>query len=409
MKAKISTRTVQSSQPTEKPYVLSDTEISGFQCRIEPSGSKSFYLRYWQHGRRQVRKLGRVGEVTPAQARQAAKAILSAIAKGEEPEAKPSRDVTVRGLSREYLDYARGYYGPDSVEFDNVKRSLERLSKHCGNTALSKFTPKRLKGFMEHLVEAGHSRSGVNRTRGHVLRFVRWAVTEEHVQGNVLESLRAVPGLRRGKTQAAESEPVQPVSIEDVEAAKQHLSSPLAAVVDLLRLTGARPSEILSLRPCDIDTSTDIWTASPQHHKTAHHGKSRIIFFGPRAQGVLRPFMLRGDNEYLFNPREALAESRQGKVGRRPGQPESERRTSRKVGEFYDVAALRKAIARACRAAGIPTWNPYRLRHSCATQIRREYGLEGSQVVLGHAQLGVTQVYAEKNQSLAERIMSEVG
>ena len=54
-------------------------------------------------------------------------------------------------------------------------------------------------------------------------------------------------------------------------------------------------------------------------------------------------------------------------------------------------------------------WHPHQLRHSAATRLRREYGLEAAQVILGHKTLTVTQVYAEKNVEAAARIMSEVG
>jgi hypothetical protein len=49
------------------------------------------------------------------------------------------------------------------------------------------------------------------------------------------------------------------------------------------------------------------------------------------------------------------------------------------------------------------------VRHSHATEVRRRFGLEGAQVVLGHARADITQVYAERDLSLAERIAAEIG
>jgi site-specific recombinase XerC len=57
----------------------------------------------------------------------------------------------------------------------------------------------------------------------------------------------------------------------------------------------------------------------------------------------------------------------------------------------------------------IPRWSPNRLRHSAATEIRKRFGLEAVQVVLGHAKADVSQIYAERDLGLAERIMREVG
>jgi len=54
-------------------------------------------------------------------------------------------------------------------------------------------------------------------------------------------------------------------------------------------------------------------------------------------------------------------------------------------------------------------WSPNQLRHSRATIIREKYGIEAAQVVLGHAEVETTQIYAERDFAAAARIMSEIG
>ena len=73
------------------------------------------------------------------------------------------------------------------------------------------------------------------------------------------------------------------------------------------------------------------------------------------------------------------------------------------------MASYRRAIRRACLKAGLPLWHPNQLRHLRGTEIRRNYGLEASQAVLGHAELSVTQVYADVDREAARKIMAEVG
>ena len=57
----------------------------------------------------------------------------------------------------------------------------------------------------------------------------------------------------------------------------------------------------------------------------------------------------------------------------------------------------------------MPKWSPNRLRHTAATQIRRQFGLEAVQVALGHAKADVTQIYAERDLTLAVQIMQKIG
>ena len=57
----------------------------------------------------------------------------------------------------------------------------------------------------------------------------------------------------------------------------------------------------------------------------------------------------------------------------------------------------------------VPSWHPHQLRHSAATAVRKAFGLEAAQVVLGHSSADITQTYAERNLSLAQRVAAECG
>ena len=57
----------------------------------------------------------------------------------------------------------------------------------------------------------------------------------------------------------------------------------------------------------------------------------------------------------------------------------------------------------------MPEWHLNQLRHTSATEVRRQFGLEASQVVLGHSKADVTQVYAERDQALAADVMRQIG
>ena len=331
---------------------------------------------------------------------------------GETVASPTSQDaITTVEAAERYIAYAKRYYGPDATEPGKIQDALQRLCRLYGRAPLANLSPKKLKTFQQSLIQEGRlTRPGINKALSAVKRFLRWCASEELVSADVWHAAQTVEGLRKGRTEAAETEPVQPVPLEHVEAAKAHLPSPVCALIDLQLLTAARPSELLFLRPQDIDTSTEPWTVRPERHKTAHKGRDRQLFFGPKAQHILRPFLLRDSDAYLFNPHEATAErNANAKTPRRPNQPETTRKTSRRVQDHYTKDSYRRAITRACEKADIPKWTPYRLRHTAATEIRRQYGLEGAQVVLGHAALGVTQVYAERDFEKAARIISEVG
>jgi len=159
----------------------------------------------------------------------------------------------------------------------------------------------------------------------------------------------------------------------------------------------------LKLRPIDLDTTGRVWTATLKEHKTQYKGRERTLYFGPKAQAILKEFMAdRPLDAYLFSPREAeQARHSNAPTHRRPNQIASPKKTERAVGDHYTTASYRRSIERGCRKAGVPVWTPHRLRHNAATQIRKEFGLEAAQLLLGHAKADVTQLYAEVNRSKA--------
>jgi integrase len=163
--------------------------------------------------------------------------------------------------------------------------------------------------------------------------------------------------------------------------------------------------------------TADVWVYTPWTHKMEHRGFSRRIAIGPRAQTILRPF-LKPDKpaEYLFSPKEAVARVRAERRARRktPLTPSQRARKpkaepERAPGEQYTKSAYEHAIARACHKAKIPRWGPNRLRHNCATKVRKRYGIEVAAAVLGNSLGMVAEVYAETVFEKAVQVMRETG
>jgi integrase len=142
-----------------------------------------------------------------------------------------------------------------------------------------------------------------------------------------------------------------------------------------------------------------------------------VIFIGPQAQGILLRYLARDATDHCFRPSDSEAKRRAQQhrerrtpmsCGNIPGTNRKPRR-KRAPGDRYTVDSYRRSIHRACDKADVPRWSPNRLRHAAATEVRRRFWLEAAQVMLGHSQANVTQVYAERDFALAARVAREVG
>jgi integrase len=198
--------------------------------------------------------------------------------------------------------------GKPTTELHGIAPSVRFLRELYGHTLARDFGPLSLKTVRQKLIEAGLCRNEVNKRTGRIVRAFKWAVENELVPPSVHHGLRAVSGLRRGRSAVRESEPVRPVPDSFVEAVRPHVSRQVWAMIELQRLTGMRPGEVCIMRSCDIDMTGRVWVYTPETHKTEHHGKERRIPLGPRAQNLLHPWLRPELTAYLFSPREATAE-----------------------------------------------------------------------------------------------------
>jgi integrase len=310
-------------------------------------------------------------------------------------------DLTVAELCLRYLEWATGYYrkrDEPTSEIHNVKRAIRTLRQLYGHTAAREFGPLALKATRNRWIDEGLTRSGCNRLTGIVKRIFRWATEQEFVPSTVYHGLAAVTGLRKGRTEARDNKPVGPVSDDVLNKTLDRLSPMLRAMVELQALTGMRPGEVIQLRGGDLDMSGPVWAFVPREHKTEHHDRHRMVFIGPRAQEVLRPWLRDDPDGFLFGPRQNREAQLKNRPTPRPPTPsERRRRKRRSFQDHYSRNSYLLAIRRACERAGVAPWSPNRLRHLAATRIRARYGIEMTRTILGHSDVGVSLVYAERD------------
>lgn len=300
--------------------------------------------------------------------------------------------LTIAQMCSAFDDYAQTYYrkpdGSLTTEPANVKAACVPLRELFGTSDAAAFTPKSFKAMRDAMIRRGWSRSNINRQCARVKLVFKWAASEDLIPPSVHHGLSSVSGLRRGRCDVRESKPVKPVDPKHVEAILPRCSKQVRAMLRLQLLTAMRPGEVVSMRACDLNTSGKVWTYEPPQHKTAQYGHERRVYLGPQAQRIVKPFMRRKTTELLFTP--------QGNFRHRDG-------------DTYTVSSYRIHIRRACKAANVPVFHPHQIRHTAATLIRKQHGLEAAQIILGHRTLQTTQVYAERDESKGIEVMSRVG
>jgi len=418
-------RTVRRKRERKPPY---RTDVEGEWLRLHrDSGQGYLLLRDPRSGRKVRFYQGQLrddsGEVL-SETRERAARFLAEYRAGFAPNRKRfASAIDVAELCRLFLEDRRTYASEKEVQ--HFASAFETLCRSYGTSLACEFDSLALESTRNAMVESGSlNRKTLNNRTDRLRTLFKWGAAKKLVPAEIHDALMKVDRIskRRGLALGLREPGVVPaVEIEQVEAVLPLVSRQVAAIIELMQWSGARCGEIVQLRPCDVDRSSDPWIYTPPTHKTQHLEMERPIRFGPKARKVLTPWLLRAADLPCFRPceaeaerREKLSEARKAPIGKgnRPGYSKRVREgrdAERAAGETYTTDVVRKAIQRACEKAGIPKWSPHQVRHAAATRINRGADSESARLILGHSSIQTTAIYVERDEAKAREAAERLG
>lgn len=345
-------------------------------------------------------------------------------------------ELTIQALMLAYLQFAKRHYGTgETSEYRRIKYALRPLASLYPECEVVSFGPVQFKAVRQQMITLGWARTNINDSMKRVLRMIKWGAAEGSYPAASYETLRLIPSLKRGRTEAKESKPVQAVCKLRVAKTIEKCSPIVADMVKFQLLTGCRPGEVCRLTPKMFDRAKDVWIVELAEHKTAHHGRERFLLVGPEAQKIITPYLLRDANARLFRPcdseekrRAAIKRKTPDNCGNRRGyskRAREGRKAKTSPGITYTSRAYAKAIRYACsKAFPVPQdsdeaatkkwreaewWSPNQLRHTSATKLRAEFGIDVAATILGHSKVETTQIYAEQAREKAIEVARKIG
>lgn len=280
-----------------------------------------------------------------------------------------------------YLDHLRVVRRLQPLSIESYGRDLLQLARFAAGhgTGVDALTLHDLEAFVRELMAHGYSPRSVARTVAGVRGFYRYLLVTRAMASNPAEDLTAPRGWR---------DLPRYLSIDEVDAllAAPDLSSPRGlrdrAMIDVLYATGLRVTELVTLKPADLNLEVGYLTC------IGKGDRQRVVPVGDQAIASLRQYLqvgravlLKGRNSpWLFvSGRGATALTRVG---------------------FWKLLK-----AHAMRAGLTTDVSPHVLRHSFATHLLdRGADLRAIQMMLGHAALSTTQIYTHVLEARLKRL-----
>jgi len=252
--ANLTKRTVEAARPQDRDYILWDESLPGFGLRVFPSGKRSYCIQYRSGGRTRRMALGLHGVLTPTQARQRAQELLSNAKLGGDPSAareEARRVPTVSDLADQYLtEYAEPRLKPRSVhEFRKMLRLyiLPNLGQRRV-TDVTRADAQRLHASMRKTPFVA------NRTLALLQAMLTVAEGWDMRAGNSnpCKGVPRFPEPRRERFLTDAEFARLGKALREIEESNPNRWAAVAAV-KLIILTGARRSEILTLKWSYVD------------------------------------------------------------------------------------------------------------------------------------------------------------
>ena len=403
VKVKLTKRSVDAAVSRPGRYFVWDTDLKGFGLRVAESGTKTYIVRYRPRGLgrgapKRFVVLGRHGPVTPDEARDRAKAILGAVAAGQDPakeRAQSEDEITLASLVDLFINEhvktkrkPRTASGYAAVLKKHVvprfgKRAAVRISAmEIGQLHLSlKATPYQANRMLaiiasmysfavrQALVPKGTNPvDGVEKFRGSSRE--RYLTTDELNQ--LGETLRLAEST--GLPWRSDADKPDSKHLPKPDARRTVLTPEVVLALRLLLFTGARLREILHLewRYVDLDRGLLLLPDSKTGRKTIV--MSTLVIALLRASTRSGPYVIPGANA---------------------GRPRSD---------------LQKPWRAVQRHAGLEGVRLHDLRHTFASiGAGASLGLPIVGKLLGHSQPGTTARYAHLDADPLRRATNLIG
>lgn len=387
MKAVIGNSLIAKLKPKEKQYDVRDSNLKGFLIRITPVGKMSYVCQY---GRGRRMNIGQVGVITPAQARDKAKQILSHAVTGTliKESRKKDKLTLEQFISNEYEAWRKANRKNGNADLRRLKANFLR---EFGNLLLVDISPMLVEKWRTNRINNGITTATVNRDiailKSALTKAVEWSFIKEHplfkLKPFKIDSAAKVRYLDKDeekrlkdalKTRDAELKRKRDNgnqwrkgrSYDFLPDLRQYVFADYLSPMILIALnTGLRRGELFSLTWEDVDLERAILTVNGNVTKS---GKTRYIPLNSVSLQVLKDWQLNNSSgEIIFS--------------------------NVKTGSMF--GHVKKSWASVLGKANIKSFRWHDMRHHFASKlVMAGVDLNTVRELLGHADIKMTLRYA---------------
>jgi integrase len=362
----LTTKAIEAAKPGETRREIPDPALSGLYLIVQPSGAKSWALRYRHGGKPRKLTLGKWPLMGLADARAAAADAVGAVEAGSDPSAAKKATKAARlGAQLSERDKIKTLFEQYAARHLSKLKSGEtarrELDRHVvaiwGERDVHDISRRDVVDLLDSIADSGRAVTA-NRLRAYLSGFFNWCVQRDIIEHSPTAGVKNVAREKSRERVLTDTE------IRWFWAACNRAGQPWGHLGKMLLLTGQRLGEVVKMT--DREVAGDLWHLSGDRTK---NGRAHDVPLTDAALDVLGAVQrIKDDAGYVFTSR-----------GTSP------------LIDFYrgrnHILELMAEIAREERgeAVEIPHWTFHDLRRTAATNMARlGIALRVTEAVLNH-------------------------
>jgi integrase len=267
---RLTTKAVETMRPGTERREVPDAHMPGLYLVAQPSGAKSWAVRYRHQGVSRKHTLGTYPAIDLKSARALAGKALRAVAEGRDPgrekiEARTKQADSVDNLVEEFLE--RHVRRSNRIRTQEETERLFRLHilPRWRGRLIGTITKRDIIETIDRVADNG-SPTAANRVLAAVKTFFNWCVARD------ILAVSPVQGVKPPTPEKSRDRVLDDAELRRVWEAAGKIGYPFGTMVRLLIATGQRRDEVAQIQWQEIDLKKRLWTLARERTKndTAH-------------------------------------------------------------------------------------------------------------------------------------------
>jgi integrase len=253
----LNVRTVESVKPAAERREIPDGLLPGLYLVIQPSGSRSWAVRYRHHGHPCKHTLGRYPGIDLASARKLASAALRAVAEGRDPtqekkQRRPTKADDIEAVAAQFIERHCNRSNRPRTAAETARLLEQHVLPRLRGRSVRQITRRDILDVLDRVVDGG-APIAANRTFAAVRKLFNWCISRDIIAVSPCTGMKPPTAERSRDRVLSDDELVR------VLRASQKIGGAFGALVQLLALTGQRRDEVAGMRWNELDLDAGLW------------------------------------------------------------------------------------------------------------------------------------------------------